>query len=93
MRGRKPSSIDLKPNDKAQLVALLQDGQTSLRVARRARILLSRADDHSRIVAIGETVGQNRSTVWRVCRRYRQAGLEAALYDGARAGRARVFFQ
>lgn len=93
MRGRKPSKIVLKPKDKAILSALVQNGQTPLKVARRARILLSRADSKERVIAIGDEVEQDTSTVWRVCRRYGQRGLEAAVYDAPRSGRPRVFFQ
>lgn len=93
MRGRKPEKFELKPKDKAFLQKLLRDGQTPLRVARRAQILLRRADQQQRVVALSEKVEQNASTIWRVCHRYDQGGLQAALYDAARAGRPRVFFQ
>jgi len=92
MRGRKPNNFKLKLKDKAFLRKLLRDGQTPLRVARRAQILLSRADDQQRVVPLGEKVEQNTSTIWRVCERYRCSGLQAALYDAPRSGRPRVFF-
>lgn len=38
MRGRKPEKFELKAKDKAILQKLLRDGQTPLRVARRAQI-------------------------------------------------------
>lgn len=93
MRGRKPSKIELKPKDTAFLRKLLRNGLTPLKVARRARILLSRADSRQRVIVLGERVEQNTSTIWRVCERYRQRGLEAALYDAPRSGRPRVFSQ
>jgi len=93
MRGRKPDKFRLKSKDKTFLRKLLRDGQTPLRVARRAQILLSRADDQHRVGLLGETVGQTSATIWRVCERYRQVGLPAALYDAPRSGRPRVFFQ
>ena len=93
MRGRRPSTVELKPKDNAFLRELLRDGQTPLKVARRARILLSRTDDPQRIVLLGEKVEQAASTIWRVCERYRQSGVEAALYDAPRSGRPRVFFR
>jgi hypothetical protein len=93
MRGRKPSKFALEPKDKRFLRELLRDGQTPLRVARRAEILLGRAVPQQRIVQLSEKVDENPSTVWRVCERYRAHGLEAALYDAARPGRPRVFFQ
>jgi hypothetical protein len=91
MRGRRPNRFVLKPKDKTLLRELLHDGQTSLRVARRAQILLGRAAEQSRIVALGEKVEQDEATIWRVCERYRRGGVEAALYDASRSGRPRVF--
>ena len=93
MRGRKPESFVLKPKDEKALHQLLREGQTPLRVARRAQVLLSRAEAEQRVVLVSDKVEQNRTTVWRVCERYREAGLEAALYDAPRAGHPRVFFR
>jgi hypothetical protein len=93
MRGRKPDKFELKPKDKAYLQELLCDGQTPLRIARRAQILLNRVRNQQRVAPLGKQVGQHASTLWRVCERYRQSGLSAALYDATRAGRPPVFFQ
>src|SRR5256886_13551028 len=92
MRGRKPEQFALRPKDKTFLRELLRDGQTPLKVARRAQILLSRADDQQRLVLLGEKVEQNASTLWRGCDRYRRFGLQAALYDAPRPGRPHTFF-
>jgi hypothetical protein len=91
MRGRKPEPLVLKSKDKKTLQKLLRDGQTPLRVARRAQILLSCAEAAQRVVRVSDKVEQHRTTVWRVCERYREIGLEAALYDAPRAGHPRVF--
>ena len=91
MHGRKPDQFRLKPKDEIVLRELLRDGRTPLFVARRAQILLHRADDERRVVDLGEKVDLDRTTIWRVCERYRQGGLEAALYDAPRSGRPRVF--
>ena len=93
MRGRKPEKFELKPKDEASLRKLLRDGQTPLRVARRAQILLGRTDKQQRVGALGEKVAQNAATIWRVCERYRHGGLQMALYDAARPGRPLVFSQ
>lgn len=93
MRGRKPEPFVLKRKDKIALQELLRDGQTPLRVARRAQILLHRAEGQQRVKALGERVAQDAATVWRVCERYRAGGLDAALYDAPRSGRPRVFFR
>ena len=91
MAGRKPSKLVLQAKDKAVLRKLLRDGQTSWKVARRAQILLGRTDEQQPVVVLGERIGQNPATVWRVCKRYRQGGLDAALYDAPRSGHPRVF--
>jgi hypothetical protein len=93
MGGRKPEKFVLKPKDKVLVRELLRDGQTSWRVARRAQLLLGRANPRQSLVGLRDKVGADPSTVWRVCQRYRQRGLQAALYDAPRSGRPRVFFQ
>lgn len=90
MRGRMPDKLVLKACDVTALHGLLRDGQTPLKVARRAQILLGRADEQ-RVVLLGDKVDQDEATIWRVCERYRQGGLTAALYDAPRSGRPRVF--
>ena len=92
MRGRKPAEFVLKSRDKAVLRDLLRDGATPLRVARRAEILLHRAEAEQRVWALGEAVERDAATIWRVCERYRQSGLDAALFDAPRSGRPPVFF-
>jgi len=91
MRGRKPDKFALKPSDEIFLRELLRDGHTPLKIARRAQILLNRNDEQQRVVLLGGKVERDTTTIWRVCERYRQGGLEAALYDAPRTGRPRVF--
>lgn len=91
MRGRIPDKLVLTAPDVVTLHELLRDGQTPWKVARRAQILLGRADDQQRVVLLGDKVDQDEATIWRVCERYRQGGLTVALYDAPRAGRPRVF--
>ena len=91
MRGRKPEPLVLNSEDETTLQQLLGNGQTPLRIARRAQILLSCAEAGQRVLLVSDKVDQNRTTVWRVCARYRDAGLEAALYDAPRPGHPRVF--
>jgi hypothetical protein len=93
MRGRKPDPFELKRKDKLALQQLLRNGHTPLRVARRAQILLHRADARQRVKSLGEIVEQDAATIWQVCERYRLGGLDAALYDAPRPGRPRVFFR
>lgn len=91
MRGRNPDKFVLKRKDKLFLQELLRDGQPPLKVARRAQVLLNRTDNQERVNVLGEKVERDTATIWRVCERYRQSGLEAALYDAPRSGRPRVF--
>ena len=56
MRGRKPEKFQLKPTDEAYLRKLLRDGETPWRIARRAQILLQRADKEQRIGFLSETL-------------------------------------
>jgi transposase len=90
MQGRQPDNLTLKKKDITTLQQLVRDGDTSLRVARRAQILLARASNQ-RVAQVVAKVDQHPATVWRVCERYRQEGLDAALYDAPRSGRPPVF--
>jgi len=91
MSGRLPEKFVLKRKDKTRLLELLQDGQTPLKVARRALILLGRTAAEQSLAALEDKVEQDRTTIWRGCARYEAGGLEAALYDAPRSGRPRVF--
>jgi hypothetical protein len=93
MRGRKPSKFKLNSKDRTFLHKLLRNGQTPIRVARRAQILLGRDRGQHRVVSLGETFEQDSATIWRICERSRKFGREAALYDAPRSGRPSVFSQ
>ena len=60
MSGRIPEKFVLKRKDKTRLLELLHDGQTPLKVARRALILLGRATDEQSIAALEDKVEQVR---------------------------------
>jgi hypothetical protein len=92
MRGRKPKPVKLSRTDVTELRRLLRNGRTPQRVAQRARMLLAHAHG-GRVAQVAAQVEQAPATVWRVCERYRQGGLPAALYDAARSGRPLAFFQ
>lgn len=91
MGGRPPDKFVLKRKDKVFLLEVLRDGQTPLKVARRAQILLGRTNGEQSIASLEEKVEQDRTTIWRVCERYEDGGLDTALYDAPRSGRPRVF--
>jgi hypothetical protein len=93
MRGLQPKKFQLKPKDKVVLCKLLQDGKTPWRVARRAQILLQRADPDQQVGSLSKKFALSASTIWRICQRYCDEGLEAALYDAPRSGRPPVFSQ
>jgi len=85
MRGRRPRGVQLKAEDIPVLATLVRSGKTEQRVARRARILLE-MDRQERVKVLSKQVAQDPSTVWRVCRRYEERGIEA-VYDAPRSGR------
>ncbi len=91
MPGRLPAKFVLEPEDESFLRELLRHGETPWRVVRRAQILLGRANEQRRVVLLGNQVDVDAATIWRVCERYEQGGLPAALYDAPRSGRPRVF--
>lgn len=91
MRGRKAGQLNVKPKDRVYLRDLLHHGQTPLKVARRAQVLLSRGEGQEPIVALSLRTELHVATIWRICERYRQGGVEPALYDAPRAGRPRAF--
>lgn len=86
MRRRPPHGIELGKNDYRDLEALVRDGRTEQRVARRARILLAMADPETVVQDLAEQLGQARNTIWQVCRRYEAIGVEA-VWDAPRSGR------
>jgi hypothetical protein len=76
MRGRKPRGVELKPNDIAQLEALLRSGKTEQRTARRARILLG-MHRGERVNPLSGRVEQDPSTLVRLSSRRSLACLSA----------------
>ncbi len=88
MRGRKPIGITLLPEHVAELERLVRSGKTEQRVARRARILLA-MHWQERVGPIAEHLEQHRTTVWRLCQRYKQYGLQA-IVDAPRARSKRL---
>src|SRR5688572_15467968 len=85
MRRRPPHRIELAPDDAAELARLVHDGRTEQRVARRARILLAMADPATVVEALAERLEVARTTVWELCRRYEERGLDAVA-DAPRSG-------
>ncbi|TEU15186.1 MAG: helix-turn-helix domain-containing protein [Anaerolineales bacterium] len=69
---------------------MVHSGKTEQRTARRARVLLGMRRGE-RVKQLSERVEQDPSTVWRVCRRYEERGIEA-VYDAHRSGRPPEIF-
>lgn len=89
MWGREPHRAQLTRADREELEHLVRDGHTEQRVARRAQILLAMAQPDAMVEEVADQGEVARTTVWRVCHRYEERGLNA-VYDAARAGRPRV---
>lgn len=90
MRGRPPHLIELSPDDYFYLDSLVRDGRTEQRVARRARVLIEMANSNTIVEELAERFEQARNTIWYLCRRYEEIGVEA-VFDATRSGRPRVF--
>src|SRR5438270_13559915 len=82
-RGRKPVGITLPAEHVVVLQRLVRSGKTQQRVARRARILLA-MHWQERVGPIADHLEQHRTTVWRLCQRYKKHGLRAIM-DAPRA--------
>ena len=82
----KPQVLELKPGDRERIEKILKKGTVQAREARRARILLLKADGET-VNAIADKAGVCRATVLRCLKKYKEGGLERALHDGKRSGR------
>src|SRR4051812_26047065 len=88
MRRRPPHTIDLLPDEITLLEAIVRDGHVPQRVAQRARALLAMTTLDAVVAELGARLDADRTTIWRLCRRYEAEGL-AALFDAPRSGRPR----
>ena len=77
--------ITLTRTERATLRTLLGKGRHSARELMRARVLL-KSDDGISQIQIARDEDINRSTVKDVCGRFREGGLDRALYDAPRSG-------
>ena len=90
MGRQRTSIIELLEQDRAYLESLVRDGSTPQRVARRARILLALSDPETVVQELAEKLEQARNTIWHLCRRYKERGIEA-VFDAPRSGRPWTF--
>jgi transposase len=70
------------------LEGLVGDGRSEQRIARRARILLEMADPATIVSELADRFGQDRRTIWALCRRFEALGVDV-VKDSCRPGRPR----
>ena len=85
--GRPPLSIEVKQKDQNKLTDLLSGGIQQVRVVLRALALLQLAQGVS-APRIASVIPLTAQAIRNLARRYRQGGLEAALYDKQHPGAA-----
>jgi putative transposase len=86
---KEPSWIRLSKREQQELRRLLQSGLQPVRTVLRALALRQLADGQT-IRQVAKNVALTPKTVWLTSQRYRQGGLERALYERARPGKATV---
>ena len=87
--GRPPLSIDVSPKDQKELANLLSGGVQQVRVVLRALALLQLAKGVS-APRISDVVPLTPQAIRKIGHRYREGGLETALYEKQRPGAAAV---
>jgi hypothetical protein len=85
MRGRKPHGLLLAVHDKSILEQIARSRTLPWFQVQRARAVLAIADGE-RVQTVAFQMQCDPSTVWRLCRRYEQAGLEGVLAERPHAG-------
>ena len=83
--GRPPLKIEVKQRDRKKLTKLLRGGVQPVRIIRRALTLLQLAKGIS-APSISRVVPLTPQAIRKVGHRYRDGGLQAALYDKPRPG-------
>ncbi len=85
MRGRKPHRIVLTAHEVPILQPIARSRTLPWFQVQRARVVLAMANDE-RVQTVAFQMQCEPATVWRICRRYEQAGLEGLLADAPRSG-------
>ena len=86
MRGRKPDYLLITAPDQRLLEDMARRRTLSWFQVQRARILLAMAAGE-RVQTVASRMSCDPSTVWRVCRRYQQQGLDSVRQEAHRTGR------
>src|SRR5216684_8904406 len=79
--------IKLSARDRDQLDELLSGGLQPVRTVLRA-LALRQLDQGQSTPAVGASLGLSAKAVWQIGKRYLDGGLERALFDAARPGKA-----
>ena len=79
--------IKLSARDRGQLDELLSGGLQSVRTTLRA-LALRQMDLGQSTPAVGANLGLSAKAIWQIGKRYIEGGLERALFDAARPGKA-----
>jgi putative transposase len=84
---RERAGVELCKQERQELRRLLQSGLQPVRTVQRALALRQLAEGQA-IRKVAANVGLTPKTVWLTSQRYRQGGLERALYERPRPGKA-----
>ena len=87
MSSGKRLQIELKQRDRQQIDQLLAGGLQGVRTTLRA-LALRQLDQGQSTPAVGANLGLSAKAVWQIGKRYLEGGLERALFDAARPGKA-----
>jgi len=79
--------VELRAQERRQIARMLTKGRESARVLRRA-LILRQLDQGQRAARVATNVGAGATTVRAIARRYEEEGLDAALYEKPRPGKA-----
>ena len=85
MGWRNGLQIQLSRQERRQIDELLSGGVQPVRVVIRA-LVLRQMDDGRSTVEAGAGVGVSAKVAWEIGKRYREGGLERAIYDAPRPG-------
>lgn len=84
--------IELSRRDRQQLDKLLSGGLQPVRTVLRG-LALRQLDDGWSTAAVGANLGLSAKAVWQIGKRYLEGGLERALFDASRPGKAQALDQ
>src|SRR5258708_24504213 len=79
--------VELKQRDRQEIDQLLGGGLQAVRTTLRA-LALRQLDQGQSTPAVGANLGLSAKAVWQIGKRYLDGGLERAVFDAARPGKA-----